>query len=147
MRAKLKGGPWGRLLLIAVVAVVVTAAYVGAQMGSYGITGKLVPFADATDSSNNVVTIYTHASLAPGAVSPWHYHTGDVYMIVSQGTVTEGLGCGKTMPFSAGKVAHTPVNTVHRIINYGNSEAIFAVFQIYPEDKPFNKPASEPSCD
>lgn len=147
MRTKRFGRPRVWALFVSLIVLVVTAAYVSAQNGAYGITGKLVPFADPTDSSSNVVTIYTHASLAPGAVSRWHFHTGDVYMVVSQGTVTEDLGCSKTMAFPAGTVAHTPINTVHRIINYGNGEAIFAVFQIYPAGQPFNKPAGEPSCD
>jgi quercetin dioxygenase-like cupin family protein len=146
MRKKLLSRPRVWVLFISLIVLVVTAAYVSAQNGAYAITGKLVPFADATDSPNNVVTLETHVMFPAGAVSPWHFHTGDVYMVVSQGIVTEDLGCGKTMAFPAGTVAHTPVNTVHRVINYGNNEAIFAVFQIYPNDQPFNKPASEPSC-
>ena len=112
MRKRLFSHPRIWVLFIGAITLVVTAAFVQAQMGSYGIKGRLVPFADPTDSSTNVVTIYTHASLAPGAVSRWHFHTGDVYMVVSQGTVTEDLGCSKTMAFPAGTVAHTPINTV-----------------------------------
>jgi quercetin dioxygenase-like cupin family protein len=135
------------VILVIVAAALLVVTQVGAQTGAFYLKARLIPFADPSDSAGNNAAIYTHASLAPGETSAWHKHTGDIYMLVSMGTVTEDLGCGSTMDFAAGTVAHTPANVTHRVTNNGNSEALFATFEVWPRTLPSAQPSSEPSCE
>lgn len=134
------------LLIASAIAALAIGAYLAAQSGEFFVNGRIVPFADPTDNPNNDAVIVTHVSLMPGQITRWHKHTGDVYLVVQMGTITEDLGCGRTMDFPAGTADHTPVNVVHRIINNGDTVAWGAVFQIHPHGLPPSRPASEPEA-
>ena len=149
MGAKLSHRPWRRILAVTAVAVFVTAAYVVAQTGEFFAKGTLEPFSDPTDAGKNLQVVAFRSDLVPGQpgqASGWHWHSGDVYQMVVQGTLTEQLADCTTHNYPAGTVAHTPATVTHRVINLGNSNTLFVVFQVYPKDEKFNYPAPDPGC-
>jgi hypothetical protein len=56
-------------------------------------------------------------TLEPGEAAPWHYHPGDVYVVVKTGTLTFMDGCGDITQYSAGEAFFEPAGHVHQITN------------------------------
>lgn len=144
MRTNLKGRPSGRVIVLVAAAILAVAAYVGAQGFSGIARGQLVPFADPTDNPNNDVFFNSHGTFVPGEANLWHTHPGSMYLVVTQGTMTLDLGCGKVKQFAAGAAYHIPANLVHQDRNDGNTDAKFSVFQVLPHDDPTGAIASAP---
>ena len=53
----------------------------------------------------------------------WHYHPGNVYNVVTQGTITIEDGCGQIQQFSKGQAFETSEGRVHRAYNLGDEVA------------------------
>jgi hypothetical protein len=54
----------------------------------------------------------------------WHYHPGNVYNVVEQGTITVEDGCGGIETFSAGQAFEKTDGRVHRAYNLGSVDVI-----------------------
>ncbi len=131
-------------IMLAFGAIALFAVMVFAAQSLSGI-GRLVPFADPTDSPDNDV-FFGEPSILHKEVTAWHYHTGPWYGVVRQGTLIEDLGCGKVKEFPAGTGFHTPAFVVHRWSNAGETELQMTVFQIYHHGDPITVVATEPTC-
>lgn len=107
--------------------------------------GPLIPFADPTENPNNDVALFV-ATLPHNVASPWHYHTGPLYIAVRQGTLTEDLGCGNVKEFPAGTALHDPPNVVHQLRNSAEMEVQMTNFQIFPHGSPISVGVSQPTC-
>lgn len=78
----------------------------------------------------------------------WHYHPGNVYNVVTQGTITIEDGCGQIQQFSKGQAFETSEGRVHRAYNLGNEDAIEYNMFIGPQGRPIgvNIPNNEQRC-
>ena len=78
----------------------------------------------------------------------WHYHPGNVYNVVTQGTITIEDGCGEILHYSKGEAFETSEGRVHRAYNLGAEDAIEYNMFIGPPNRPIgvNIPANEHRC-
>ncbi len=78
----------------------------------------------------------------------WHYHPGNVYNVVTQGTITIEDGCGQIHQYSKGEAFETSEGRVHRAYNLGTEDAIEYNMFIGPPDRPIgvNIPNNEHRC-
>ena len=54
----------------------------------------------------------------------WHYHPGNVYNVVTQGTMTIQDGCGEINHYSAGQAFETSQGRVHRAYHLASEDAV-----------------------
>jgi len=78
----------------------------------------------------------------------WHYHPGNVYNVVTQGTITIEDGCGEINQYSKGQAFETSEGRVHRAYNLGTEDAIEYNMFIGPPNRPIgvNIPYNEHRC-
>ena len=78
----------------------------------------------------------------------WHYHPGNVYNVVTQGTITIEDGCGQVHQYSKGEAFETSEGRVHRAYNLENEDAIEYNMFIGPPGRPIgvNIPNNEHRC-
>ena len=78
----------------------------------------------------------------------WHYHPGNVYNVVTQGTITIEDGCGQINQYSKGDAFETSEGRVHRAYNLGSEDAIEYNMFIGPPGRPIgvNIPNNEHQC-
>jgi len=78
----------------------------------------------------------------------WHYHPGNVYNVVTQGTITIEDGCGQINHYSVGDAFETSEGRVHRAYNLGTVDAIEYNMFIGPQGRPIgvNIPNNEHRC-
>lgn len=78
----------------------------------------------------------------------WHYHPGNVYNVVTEGTITIEDGCGQINHYSAGQAFETSEGRVHRAYNLGTVDAKEYNMFIGPQGRPIgvNIPNNEHRC-
>ena len=78
----------------------------------------------------------------------WHYHSGYVYNVVRQGTITVEDGCGHVQSFSARQAFETSEGRVHRAYNLGDVDAIESNMFVGPPGRPITVliPGNERRC-
>jgi quercetin dioxygenase-like cupin family protein len=78
----------------------------------------------------------------------WHYHPGNVYNVVTEGTITIEDGCGQINHYSAGEAFETSEGRVHRAYNLGTVDAKEYNMFIGPPGRPIgvNIPNNEHRC-
>lgn len=78
----------------------------------------------------------------------WHYHPGNVYNVVTQGTITIEDGCGEINQYSKGQAFETSEGRVHRAYNLGTEDAVEYNMFIGPPNRPIgvNIPNNEHRC-
>jgi quercetin dioxygenase-like cupin family protein len=133
---------WKIVLALGTMALLATTLF---AIQSLFAVGTLVPFAAPTDNPDNDF-LFFEVGIPHSATSNWHYHPGDLYGVVRQGTLTENLGCGRVKDFPAGTAFHDPAGVVHQVSNTGQMEVQWTGFQINHHGDPINVPASEPTC-
>lgn len=92
-------------------------------------------------------------TMKPGDAFPWHYHEGQSYAILTEGTLTEEDGCGKPQIFHAGAAFVEPPGFVHRVINNGPGNVTLYWATVYPSKagplvttQPDGSPVKPPPC-
>jgi quercetin dioxygenase-like cupin family protein len=59
-------------------------------------------------------------TIFPGESVPWHYHPGQIYGVIVNGTITEDKGCGRPVDtITAGSAFSEAPRAIHRVFNYG----------------------------
>ena len=78
----------------------------------------------------------------------WHYHPGNVYNVVTQGTITIEDGCGAIHQYAKGEAFETSEGRVHRAYNLGFEDAVEYNMFIGPPGRPIgvNIPDNEHRC-
>jgi len=97
-----------------------------------------------------VVEQYTF-TLCPGEETGWHYHQGNIWVVVISGTLTEDRGCNQPLEVhNAGTAFAELPGVVHNVTNSGNAIATVAVQGVGPScTAGFNDlvPLNGPVCD
>jgi quercetin dioxygenase-like cupin family protein len=83
--------------------------------------------------------------LPPGWVGGWHYHTGDVFVYVQDGSFTVDVDGEGRKTFGRGQVYHEAVNKVMRARNGSTTEqTTIIVFQVGAKGEPLMFQAEAP---
>jgi quercetin dioxygenase-like cupin family protein len=109
-----------------VAAVALIAAPAVPQTGGEPIQHvDLNSTAVATAVPTHVVTSRT--SFAPGATTPWHYHPGQDFVYVVQGSLVMEARGADPVTIKAGDTYVTPAKQVHRASNPSKSATAVAI--------------------
>ena len=132
--------------LAGLVAGTLSAASAQAQCTPGGFN----PIATASLPDGEVVEQYTF-TLCPGEETGWHYHQGNIWVVVISGTLTEDHGCNQPLEVhNAGTAFAELPGVVHNVTNSGNAIATVAVQGVGPScTAGFNDlvPLNGPVCD
>jgi quercetin dioxygenase-like cupin family protein len=94
------------------------------------------------------VTARTLTTPVGETTGAWHYHPGNVYNVVTQGTITIEDGCGQVRQYSRGEAFETSEGRVHRAYNLGSEDAKEYNMFVGPVGRPIgvNIPNNEQRC-
>lgn len=81
-----------------------------------------------------------------GDLISWHHHTGQVFVVVKSGTVTENDGCGTIERHSAGQAWFEAPNHIHEVYNDHNAPVDLYVTNVHPKSMPGMVRDSGPDC-
>ena len=86
------------------------------------------PLAEMPDPEVTVITL----TVAPGAVSPPHQHTGPVFAYILEGEIENQVDPNPPQKYKAGEFFYEPPMHVHRVLrNLSNSQAAkLLIFQV-----------------
>lgn len=89
-----------------------------------------------------------HITLAPGAVTAWHYHHGDVLGIITAGTLTRVLADGSVEICPAGTSVVEPggARNVHYGRNDGTEPVEFYAVYLAPAGAPLSVDVEAPEA-
>ena len=106
---------WKLVAAVGLIALLAASVYATQW---YLAVGILLPFANPGDSPNNQLA-FLGLSIPQSKPTVWHYHNGDYYGVVRQGTMIEDLGCGQVKEFPAGAAFHDQAGKVHQLRSAG----------------------------
>ncbi len=91
-----------------------------------------------TEMPNPEVTVIT-LTVAPGATSPPHQHTGPVFAYLLEGEIENQVDPNPPQKYKAGEFFYEPPMHVHRSLrNLSNAQAAkLLIFQVGEKGKPF----------
>ncbi|WP_405021255.1 cupin domain-containing protein [Kitasatospora sp. NBC_00070] len=136
----------GGLVLDAPPAV--TAAYQGSGLAAtdlaIGTTGN--GLALGTEGGTDVV--FREITIAPGGNTGWHYHPGQVLVVVKSGTLTRVLEDRSTEVTPAGGVVVEAAGArhVHIGYNHGTEPVVLLATYLAPAGSPLSVCAPAPGC-
>ena len=120
-----------KMSLKALVSTALLASLVGG-LSSAAKASEFVPLGEGALPSGKLVQNYQF-TLFPGESVPWHYHPGQTYVVVVDGTVTEDKGCGRPADvITAGSAFAELPGHIHRVFNYGTEPVVVVVTLIVP---------------
>lgn len=116
-----------------------------------GITSSVIATGLAEDGiraalAGRVDVQLHHLRLEPGAVTPWHYHHGDVLGIITKGTLTRVLADGSVQHCPAGTsvVEAGGAENVHYGRNDGPGPVEFFAVYLAPQGAPLSVEVEAP---
>jgi quercetin dioxygenase-like cupin family protein len=96
----------------------------------------------AASTPTHVVTSRT--TFAPGAVTGWHFHPGQDFVYVVEGSLVMEAKGTAPVTLSAGQTYVTPAKLVHRASNPSKSaEAVAIAVSIVPDGQEASTPAQQ----
>lgn len=124
-----------RGLLSMFVAITALSVVVSAQTNDrLTIVGR----SDTYQANQEVVAAVD--TLAPGATTDWHRHSGTMVAFVSEGTVTVEQERKPPVTFGAGESFIIPSGIAHSSVNNGTAEARMFVTFVASKGKPLSSP-------
>jgi quercetin dioxygenase-like cupin family protein len=115
-----------------VLASTVLAASLVGMMPTGARAAVFDPLGEGVLPSGKFVQDYKY-TLYPGETVPWHYHPGQVYVVVVSGTLTEERGCGRPAEIHTPGSAFTESpGVIHRVFNLGTEPVEIIVTAIVP---------------
>jgi len=128
-----------------VTGTVLTCGTAGATPSGPGVAGKLI----STTTVGDTDYVLRQITVPPGQGTGWHYHDGDVYGFVQQGTLTHyHSDCMKDGVYPTGTVIHEApgADDVHLGRNEGDTTLILDVLYVLPHGKPYSEDVPNPGC-
>jgi quercetin dioxygenase-like cupin family protein len=113
---------------------------------SRGVTGTIVWQRTAAGKDY----VLREITIAPGGSTGWHFHDGDLFAVVRQGTLTHNAhDCSVDGMFHIGQVIREPsgANHVHIGRNLGAEQVVLDVLYVDPAGSPLAEDAPNPGCD
>jgi quercetin dioxygenase-like cupin family protein len=137
------------LVVAALVAagcpVVVAAPAQAHATPGHGVNGT--PLWQKTDDGTDYT--FREVTIAPAGSTGWHWHTGPLYAVVKQGTLTHNMSdCSIDGVYSAGDGVYEPSGADHVHIgrNLGDTPVVLHVLYILPSGSPLAQDAPDPGC-
>jgi quercetin dioxygenase-like cupin family protein len=134
------------------IASICTAAVVVGSIAAYGamVAFRQDGLSDYIGLRGGAAQVTARVLVTPvGEITgAWHYHPGNVYNVVTQGTITIEDGCGQVQQYSKGEAFETSEGRVHRAYNLGSEDAIEYNMFVGPQGRPIgvNIPNNEHRC-
>jgi quercetin dioxygenase-like cupin family protein len=110
-----------------------------------GLTGTVL-WQGSADRSDYVVREIT---IAPGGSTGWHWHTGRLYGVIKEGTLTHNMAdCSVDGRYPAGSSVFEPsgADGVHIGRNLAATPLVMQVLYIVPAGNALSEDASDPGC-
>lgn len=101
---------------------------------------------DYPNYTGPAVVYFNEFTLAPGDASPWHYHEGTAYVVITHGTITEDEGCGRMTTHAAGAGWVEKPHQIHRVVNKSSGTVVGYWSTMYPAKAQALIPAKAPTC-
>jgi quercetin dioxygenase-like cupin family protein len=111
-----------------------------------GVTGTTI----AQGTAGNTDYILRRITIPPGQSTGWHYHDGNLYGFVRQGTLSRFAStCKPNGVYKAGNtlVETAGPNNVHIGRNLGQTPLVLDVLYVLPHGAPLSEDAPNPGCD
>ncbi|WP_242670356.1 cupin domain-containing protein [Mycobacterium decipiens] len=137
------------LLGLAPAAIVTLAAAMWTPVASatpgHGVSGVLLS-QTMRDSQDYILREIT---IDPGGSTGWHWHDGNLFGVIRQGTLTHNLAdCSTDGIYSQGEAIAEPGGPDHVHIgrNLGATPVVMEVVYIDPPHTPLSRDAPDPGC-
>ncbi|WP_345428664.1 cupin domain-containing protein [Actinoallomurus vinaceus] len=135
----------------AVVGAVVAGLFLAATAANAtppgpGVSGTIIT--DETVGDKHIVV--REITLPPGQSTGWHYHDGNLFGYVKQGTLSHfDSSCKPDGVYRTGSTIVEPAgsNHVHIGRNLGTVPVVLDVLYILPVGSPLSEDAPNPGCD
>jgi quercetin dioxygenase-like cupin family protein len=140
----------GLHLLAPAVAVTVLSSLIGTGTAAAtpGLEVQAETLSSATVHGHDYVT--RQITIQPGGSTGWHWHAGEVYGVIREGTLTHyAADCSVDGVFPAGSpiTEATGANHVHLGRNLGTDPLVMWVDYVEPAGGPLATDAPNPGCD
>jgi quercetin dioxygenase-like cupin family protein len=129
---------------VAIALATAGAATAEATPGS-GVTAKII----WQQTFGGKDYVYREITIAPGGSTGWHFHDGNLYGFVQQGTLSHNAhDCSVDGVYHAGQTIMEPSgdNHVHIGRNLGTTPLVLDVLYVDPAGSPLSEDAPNPGC-
>lgn len=129
----------------AVIGMSVSAGAAYATPPGPGVTGTTI----AQTSVGGTDYILREITIPPGQSTGWHYHDGNLYGTVKQGTLSHfNATCNSDGVYQAGDSLTEPSSSKNTHIgrNLGTTPVILDVLYVLPHGAPLSEDAPNPGC-
>lgn len=127
------------VLFVAAAAITAYAAIVGENLAK-----GLLPYSESVGGPADVS--FQRLTIPPGDRTAWHYHTGEVNVVVQSGTLTAQTPCGGVETMSAGQAFQEHPGEIHLVYNAGADPVVLYAGYVVPAGAPRSVNVSEPIC-
>ncbi|MGP4051852.1 cupin domain-containing protein [Streptomyces sp. 2A115] len=117
-----------------------------ATPGGPDVTGRII----ARTTAGGQDYILREITIPPGQGTGWHFHDGNLYAYVKQGTLSHfDATCASDGVYAKGSSLKEPsgADHVHLGQNRGTTDVVLEVLYVLPHGAPFSQDAPNPGCD
>ena len=130
----------------------IVAALLVIVLGSttiYAVTATIlgvgtIPFFEEFSGPATVTVV--DATYAAGEQVPWHYHPGQGYVIVLQGSITNQEPCGSQTTYTAGQAFAEEEGHIHRAVPSTTEPTRILFVSVVRQGAPRTIPVDAPVC-
>ena len=112
-----------------------------------GVDVQVETLSQATVNGKDYVT--KQITIAPGGSTGWHWHPGEVYGVIREGTMTHYMAnctVDGTYPAGSPVTEGTGPTNVHQGVNLGHDPLVMWVNYVVPAGGPLTMDAPKPGC-
>ena len=135
----------GALLCAGVVVGAVVLAATASGTSATGVEGIQL----WRTSVDGIDYVFRQITIAPGGSTGWHWHDGQLYGVINEGTLTHNLAdCSVdgAYPPGAGIFEPSGADHVHIGRNLGTTPLVMHVLYVLPAGSALSQDAPDPGC-
>ncbi len=132
-------------LLTAILAVAMIMPATASATTAEGVTATVLW--QTTTAGTDYV--FREITIAPGGSTGWHWHNGQLYGAIKQGTLTHNMAdCSVDGIYSAGSGVFEPSgpDRVHIGRNAGDTPLVMQILYVLPAGSALSEDAPNPGC-
>jgi hypothetical protein len=136
----------GGLAAVAATTVLLTGAPARATQAGSGVSGTII----SQRTVGQTDYILRRITIPAGQATGWHWHSGDLYGRVRQGTLCHfDATCESDGVYPAERFIHEPSgqSNVHIGVNRGKVPVVLEVLYVLPTGSALSQDAPNPGCD
>lgn len=134
----------GVALTAAILSGVIAAPPAASATAAHGVTATVL-----WQQSAGVDYVFREITIAPGGSTGWHWHTGQLYGVINEGTLTHyAADCSVDGVYPAGAGVFEPSGADHVHIgrNLGDVPLVMHVLYVLPAGSALSEDAPDPGC-